>query len=393
MGLIAFVSQATTFACMWGSFAVLLSSVESRLDIPRSVSTLGVPLVSIGSVLLAPLAGIAARRFSLRSLMMLGALLSAAGYICLAEARTSSTYLLAFAVFVGPGMCLDAVVLPSALVARWFVQGRGRVLGFINVPVGIVVMPLLASYVLRRFGLHTVYMSLGCVMASLIIPQWFIVDFPNASGALPGAGAEIPESVSRSGPSIGALLRAPVFWTLILGPSALIAGQILFSAHMVAMAMQWGWTAVAGARLLSLTSLTGIAGALASGWLSDRVGGSVALLIACLDSVCLWTVLMSNPPAWLAASAVALICFHGAAAHPLLGVSLAELYGQDGFEATFGLGTLAMLPFTVAAAPFAAAVFTRTGSYRDALLVHTAFFILVSILYMSHRTLRTRFVA
>ena len=68
MGAIAFVAQNLGVACVWGSFSVLLASVEQRLAVGRDLSTLGAPAVNLAMALCAPLAGTLATRYSRRSI-------------------------------------------------------------------------------------------------------------------------------------------------------------------------------------------------------------------------------------------------------------------------------------------------------------------------------------
>jgi MFS family permease len=381
MAIIAFLCQSITFACMWGAFGVLLAPVEARLSVGRDLSSLAVPLVSIGSALLAPVVGILAGKISLRVLMMIGAVMSIAGYLLLALSHSIAMYLVAYGLLVGPGMCLCGQVLPSTLVARWFAVNRGRALGFVHLPIVLTLLPLIIAYILRAFDLPAAYGMLAGLMAVALLPMLFIVDFP-PSATDPSGEDETAEALAHPSATTGEIIREPRFWALVLGMAAILSGQIMFSAHLVPMAMGWGVNATTAAGLLSLTALAGMAGALILGWVADKLGGRLALVIACLDSIVLWLILLAHPPVAIAAAVVALIGFHGAAGLPLFGMAASQLFGQASFGRAFGLGTLGMLPFMVAAVPIAAMVYVRTGSYSADLVGHTVFFVLAAVLIL-----------
>src|ERR1700722_14939898 len=134
MAAIAFVNQNITVGCIWGSFSVLLGAVEARLGVGRELSTLAVPVVNLATAALAPIAGVLAVRYSLRSLMLLGAALSVAGFAMLALTASYPLYLAAFGLLLGPGMAVGAV-LPATLVTRWYRVHRGRALGIVCAPI------------------------------------------------------------------------------------------------------------------------------------------------------------------------------------------------------------------------------------------------------------------
>jgi len=128
MAAIAFLSQNITFACIWGSFSVVLGSVETRLGVGRELSTLAIPVLSLVTAVLAAMAGALATRLSLRLVMMAGAALSTAGFALLALTTSYPLYLIAYGLLLGPAMAI-AVVLPPTLVTRWYLVNRGQALG------------------------------------------------------------------------------------------------------------------------------------------------------------------------------------------------------------------------------------------------------------------------
>jgi MFS family permease len=152
MAAIAFLNQNITVACLWGSFSVLFGAVETRLGVGRELSTLAVPVVNLTTAACASIVGVLATRHSLRLIMLVGTILSVAGFSLLALTASYPLYLIAFGLFLGPGMAVGAI-LPATLVTRWYVVNRGRALGIVCAPSVIVLVPLVSTWMLQSHGL------------------------------------------------------------------------------------------------------------------------------------------------------------------------------------------------------------------------------------------------
>ena len=368
MAIVAFINQNITTGCIWGSFSVLLSAVEARLSVGRELSTLAVPAVNLAAAALAPLAGALVVRYSLRSLMLLGAALSVAGFAVLASTHNYPLYLLAFGLLLGPGMAVGAV-LPATLVTRWYRVNRGRALGIVCAPIVITLVPLVSTWMLQSYGLSAAYVTLGALSMVSLIANFFIVDRPptadSTSTAAPASHAQGPTSGTMT---MASLARSPLFWALMLAFIASITGSILLTSQMVPMASAWGMSVTQAATLISIQSFAGIAGTVLFGWIADRLGGALALAILVLDAVVLWALLLIQPNFAAALLIVGLIGIHGAGAIPVLSVALAESFGRESFSRAYGLVNLVNLPFAVLSVPAAAMIYAHTGSYAGAIV-------------------------
>jgi MFS family permease len=384
MAAIAFMNQNISVACVFGSFSVLLSAVETRLGIGRELSTLAIPLVSLATAVFAPVTGMLATRYSLRLLMLAGAVLSVAGFALLSVTASYPLYLVTYGLLLGPGMAVGAI-LPATLVTRWYTAHRGRALGIVYTPIVIALMPPAATWVLQSYGLSATYAMLAILSVVTVICALFVVDHPPsvASASTPGAEAGGHAAPAKPARSMVELLRTPRFWLLTFAFVASITGSIILTTQLVPMAESWGLPAELGATLLSVQSSVGIAGPFLFGWVADRLGGAMALAVVALDAALLWALLILHPTFAGTAVIVALIGLHGAAAVPVLGVALSEGFGRESFSRAYGLVNLLNLPFAVLCVPAAALVFSRTGSYAGALMGQAAFLGLTGVLLFS----------
>jgi MFS family permease len=178
MCAIAFLSYNFSLACLYGTFSVLLSAVEAKFGATRDLSSLGIPLSMLGIALTSPFAGVLAGKISIRLLMLTGASMNLLAYVALALSTSIYLNLAAYALLIGPGLCLTATVLPPTLVTRWYAANRGRALGLITMPIAIAIMPPVAALMLRGYGLSATYGLMALFMALLLVPLYFVIDYP-----------------------------------------------------------------------------------------------------------------------------------------------------------------------------------------------------------------------
>ncbi|HEX7874373.1 MAG TPA: MFS transporter [Sphingobium sp.] len=386
MAVIAFLTNNITIGTLWGSFSVLLGSVETRLGVGRELSTLSLPLVNLVMAICAAFVGGLTARVPLRALMLTGSVLSMAGFLLLATTTSYPLYLVAYGALLGPGMAIG-VILPATLVTRWFASGRGRALGVISTPILVAIMPLAATGVLQSMGLTAAYLMLAAVSAIAVLANLFILDRPPVDTTVVHSDTPAPGGTVAT-LSVMDLLRNPRFWALAVAGAASSASSIILAAHMVPMAGTWGFSPTLAATLLSIMSLVGIAGTILFGWIADRLGGATALAIVLFDGAVLWSLLLLHPPFPLLAVLIGLIGLHGAGVLPVTGLVLSQTFGPQNFGQAFGISNMINLPFSVACVPLAAVTYTTTGSYTLAIVGQVIFFGIATLLALSARARR-----
>lgn len=381
MALIAAFSHNLTIGCLFGSFGVLMTSVEQRLGVSRELSSLGVSLVTVCNAILSPIVGTLAARYSLRVLFTTGAVLSALGYALLALTHSFPLYLVAYGLLLGPGMALSGVVLPSTLVTRWFDKGRGKVLGLVHVPVVVAIVPILSSILSARYGAPFTYAVFGIAIALILVPlSMMIVDYPPDAASTPSAANTVTpiQASPAAAATASQILRSPRFWAFAASSSIVITGIVVLNTHLIPMAGIWSISATAAATLISVCALAGIPGSIMWGWIADKIGGGPALALCALDCAILWAILLTTPSYPVALLVIGLMGMHGSASIPLMGMALSEAFGAASFSRAYGLSNLMNLPVTVIGIQAASAIFVKTGSYASIMIVLIVAFLLVA---------------
>jgi MFS family permease len=366
--LMAFMLQATSVACLYAPFSILLTAVEARTGAGRDVSSLGMLLVSLSSACLAPLAGYLAGRLPLRLLAAAGALLCSSGYALMALVPSIQAYLLAYGLLVGPGMALSGIVVPSVLVTRWFRAGRGRALGILHMPLLALVSPIAVNWLLRTHGAAAAYLLLAGTMAANLLLLPLLLDRPPGASSLADKGIIANEADTGRG-GLKRVATTPAFWALSLATTAVLTSAAAINTHLFAMVTQWGISDLHAATLPSFGALAGAAGAYIFGWLADRLGGPVALALCCFDTALLCLALFLQPDYPMLIVFISLFGVHVAGAVPAFTLALSKISGPDAFGAAFGLGSFVFMVLSPFMTPISGAIFVRTGSYSLALII------------------------
>jgi MFS family permease len=361
MGLIAGVSHNVVVGTVMGSFSVMLASVETRLGVKLEQASAAILLMMVGSAALAPIVGVLVARYSLRLLLMIGAVLTVLGYLILGLTNSFPLYLAAYGLCFGPALSLAGSIGPATLVTRWFNHNRGLALGLVHLPIMIAIMPVAINAFIGDFGAQAAYLTLAGVSALLMLPLTALaVDHP--PGYQPPA-ATVEKRTADGSLSVGQLLGRPKFWALSLANCASITSSVMMGTLLVPMGETWDFTRGQSALLASLMSMVGIAGSVLFGWVADKLGGGRTLALVAFDCAILWSLLLLKPPFAMVAIIVGLIGMHGAGAIPALGKGISDTFGQPSYSRGFGLNTVIALPFMALAMIGASRIARETGSF------------------------------
>lgn len=378
MGLIAALGHNMVIGCIFGTFSVMLASVETRMGVSVEEAAVGIPLVVVGSSLMAVGAGVLVARYSLRLLLLLGALISTAAFLLLAFSSSYALYLAAY-VLMGPAMALAGSVGPATLVTRWFTKNRGLALGLVHLPIMVTILPVLSNWVYEQYGAPTTYLMLAALIGIGFAPlTFFVVDHPPEQESTPAMVAQATGAQVQTmdgSLTVGQLLSSGRFWAFAIASSAVATGAVTLGAVLVPMAVSLGFDRADGALLASIMAFVGMGGSVLFGWVADRIGGPRGLAVLTLGSAVLWGLLLIDPPFMVMAIIVGLLGLCGAGMIPNLSRGLADSFGPASFSRGFGLATTFSLPFVVLAVPGFPGLKSLTGSYAAPIMVMSVFFL------------------
>lgn len=383
MGAIAWLSHNVIIGSIFGSAGVLLIPLQDRLHVSRGLAAIGIPMVIVGSAILASVAGVLAARYSLRRLMAVSGILMLLAWLVLAFAHSYWLFLLSYGLLLGPAMAVGGSVLPPTLVTRWFQRHRGLAIGVVHLPIVITIMPLAASLVISRFGVTALFLALAAFAAVTLIPgSLALIEYPPGHDPRQGADENAAGLSARGAPrpepfTVPRLLRSSQFWLLALAVGAVNTSSVTLAAHLPAMGVAWGYAPTSAAALASVMSLVGMAGSIIFGFVSDKIGGARALALIVFDDIILWALLLMDLPYTARAVVIGLIGMHGAGAIPAISKAMASAFGEASFSRAFGLASTVTLPSMIASVFGFGVIFQTQGSYAAGILAMIAYFVIV----------------
>jgi MFS family permease len=200
-------------------------------------------------------------------------------------------------------------VVPTAMVALWFVRLRGRALALTSLGAiaGQAVFPPVVHLLVVRTDWRTAWMVLALVVWGLLVPALlFVRRSPESIGLLPDG--EVPRTARAREPAAAPLpreaewtlaeaLRARAFWLLIVAVAShsLISTALTF--HHVSFMNSLGIDSAAAATVFTVIAPASLAGTFLAGVLVDRIAGRYLLAVAQagLTGAMLWAISIAQP--------------------------------------------------------------------------------------------------
>ena len=372
-GWIAATTTIAILSVSYGSplmIVVGLKPITAGLGTIRELTSLAAALTWVGTGLGGIMMGWLADRIGIRRTVMFGSVMIALGLAV-------SAYGTVWALYVGHGLLMgllgNGAMFPPLLVyvSRWFEKRRGTALALIasGQYIAGMIWPSLFEMAMARWGWQATMIGYGFVTVALIPPiaLFFLHPPPAHSAAAASSGVN---------PVRGTALGLPA--NLVLGVLC-VAGfcccvpMALPQSHLIAFCTDVGVPAASSALMLSLLQACAFVSRQFWGWLADRVGGLVTLILgsAC-QALAIGGFLMTQSEAGLfTVSAAYGLGFSGI-------VPAYVLIVRELFPSTEASWRVPMVLFTSMGGMafgswFAGALFDHYGHYAPAFAVGVAF--------------------
>lgn len=272
-------------------------------------------------------------------------------------------------------------VVPTAMVALWFVRLRGRALSLtsLGAVAGQAAFPPLVYLLIAHMGWRTAWVVLAVVIWVVLVPPAFLLvrRTPESMGLLPDGDAR-PAGARADGPdpawpgdddwTLEDALRTRPFWLLMLAGSSQSLISTALTFHHVSFMTSLGLDPAMAATVFMMVAVCSLAGTFVVGVLSDRFAPRylVAAGQVILMSAMLWSFTVSAP--WQALVYGGLL---GAASGFSLALTIvwANYFGRLNLGAIRSVAATSMIASAaVGPLPFGW-MFDLTGSYRLPILV------------------------
>ena len=265
-----------TTACVgnW-SVIVALPVIQTEFGLARAAATLPYTAAMVGFAFGSVAMGRAADRFGMAVPVIIGALCLLAGYALAAQADNVWTFALAHGLLIGFGASAGFAPMMADL-SHWFTRSRGLavvVAASGSYLAGAIWPPVLQALFVSQ-GWRATHMMTGIIAAGIMLPLSLV--FLRRPSARSMAEAEVATDSARG--DLGLSPRALQILLTLAGFSCCVA-MSMPQVHIVAYCGDLGYGVARGAQMLSLMLGLGVVSRLASGFVSDRIGGAATLLI------------------------------------------------------------------------------------------------------------------
>jgi MFS family permease len=260
---------------MW-SVVVALPAVQAEFGVARSEASLPYTLTMIAFGVSGILMGRLSDRFGVIVPVVLGTIALALGFVAAGSAATLWQFAIVQGLLIGAGSAVTFGPL-VADTSLWFNRRRGIAVAICasgNYLAGATWPPIVQHFI-ESVGWRQTYVGIGIFCVATMLPLALMLRRRAPAFELSPGGAR---AASRSERPLG-LSPAALQALLVIAGLACCVAMSMPQVHIVAYCGDLGYGAARGAEMLSAMLGFGIVSRLASGWISDRIGGLRTLLL------------------------------------------------------------------------------------------------------------------
>jgi MFS family permease len=366
--LFSVVMQAVSVGILVYCFALFSLPWLDEFNASRRDVMITISCLQIGMGVMGPLLGRAIDVYSIRNIVLGGAVCLALGLWLVQHVSALWQLWLLYATLMPLATSMMGTLASQTLVAKWFHDQRGLALGVsaMGTNVGGMIFPLLVAGWLLDIGWRDTFGQLAVLSLVLVVPLAFIVlrreppDVPVGSAS----GSDEPASVKIW--TAKAILTTSLFWLpfLALIPLNMAFGALQF--NLGGFARDAGLANDTAAMLVTVSSFCMIVGKLFFGSLGDRLDHRWLFWVA--NSVMVVALVAMSYADNYTTLMFAVVCMglSGGGILPLMGLIFGARFGAASFGRVMGFVMLNVL-FGAMAPVGAGWVYDQYGTYDFAL--------------------------
>ena len=349
------------------SAGLFVLPLQAEFHISRADANSSVLILFLGAIFMVPLAGKMLDRYSVRTLVVSGAL--AFGGALAGIALSHSLWLMALLLLIPAalGFGLIGPVTTSTLATRWFWKRRGLALGLAAIATsggGLVVVPLLARAIQNNGWRAGLLAEAGIIAAIVIVMTLvFVRDRPEQMGLQDHPENQGRLAAQREAPRWLVMLASRAFWVPALSLASISGICQAVVVTLVPYGVALGVAPPRAALAISVFAICAAATKIVAGLLADHVQ-PLRLIIAAILFMALAQALL-----WLMPGFGALVVGAGLAgtalgcALPTAAGMLANAFGSAVFGSAMGTTFALMAAGSLIATRFIGMVYDASHRY------------------------------
>jgi MFS family permease len=343
--------------------AVAIPAVQAEFGVARGEASLPYTLTMVGFGLGGILMGRLADRFGVIVPVLIGAGGLGLGFIAAGMAPNLWLFALAHGLLIGLLGCSATFAPLVADISHWFTRRRGMAVAICisgNYLAGAAWPPVLQHF-FDQAGWRQTYIGVGLFCLASLLPLSILLRRKPVFQQQVLSGVKIQDIQKPLGVPPNTLLAL-----LSVAGVACCVAMSMPQVHIVAYCGDLGYGAQRGAEMLALMLGCGIVSRLASGWISDRIGGLRTLMLgSILQGIALALFLPFDGLASLYVVSALFGLFQGGLV-PSYTIIVREYFPPGEAGARVGFVLMATLFGMALGGWLSGAIFDLTGSYRAA---------------------------
>lgn len=372
------------YAMVTYSLGTFMAPLEKAFGWSRTEISLALTIFGLSATFAGPPMGALLDRFGARRIALAGLVLSGASFACISLASGSiAQWIGLWVVFSLCSVMIKSTVW-SAGTSSVFTAGRGLALAAVltGSALGQVFAPLISNALIQSQGWRAAYVvigigwaGLGAVLVAFLFHDAHALGQRKASPA--GEVTRLPGLTIAEAARDSRIIRIAVANLLM---SFLGAGV---TVHLVPLIAETGVTMTRAAEIAAFAGIGGIAGKFLSGWLLDRVQGSLVPVSGFVIGAVGYFLLLNMLHTPFALLLGTLFLGYGSGAGFQVSTYLISRYaGLRNFGVVFGTIASSMMLGTSFGPLIAAAIHDSTGAYAGLLIAAIPVMLLCSLLFV-----------
>ena len=365
----AFLLLFCVVAMQFYAFPVFFEAVVRGMGWARTQVALAQTIGTLVSGLTGVLVGWLIHKIGMRPVMVCGAGIAGLGLFLLRTVAEPWQFYLYYGLIFSLGVAGVGTVANMTAVASWFNRDRSTALGIAAAGIGAggVVMPLLAEWLISKYGWQTTCVSMAALVILVGLPVSAIVMRTPQEREVDLRQAQQRE-LDVGGVTIGQALRQRSFWLISVGATLLYLVYMTGLTHQVAFAVDMGVDGVAAAGAVSVLCGFSIPARLGFGKLGDMIDKRyVMVMIAALYATAFGILVRTTNLAMLYSYSAVLGVGVGGLTVVLPGL-VADYFGRRHFGPVYGASEMVTTLGTMMGPIYGGWIHDATKSYHLAFL-------------------------
>ena len=377
------------------TFGQYLLSIEEQFGWSKFAisTTYSASLLLAG--ILSPAHGWLLDRFRPRAIMQAGTVLFGFGFIALPFA---DTFIAFFAVIMvmSVGANLSGWLTLTTVTTRWFRRKRALALGLSSTGIGLAgALSTVVAWSLVLHGWESTAIGTGIAVLVIGLPLCQLLrGYPEEHGLLPDGAPPPARSTTDPAPpadsevnfTVGEAIRDRSFWYVSLGHGVALLAVFAVLVHLVPHLVEGlGWSKTSAQAVLTLVTITSIAGQVGGGYIGDRYNKARMAAICMLAHAAAMVMLAFAASAPIIVVAALLHGLAWGTRGPLMMAIRADFYGRRSFGQIAGYSNVIVMIGPLIGPSFAGWMSDTYGDYTGAFLMVGVVVGVGSLLFLGSR--------